>query len=161
MSVPSSEGHDKMPGLRSAFDEIQAISHQAPVPADTSDDDLGPLPEHRRSPRVSYRDPVQARPIGPGSQSTWALLGHDLSETGLMLSSPELFPVKGRLLLSIDVAEVSAPIQVVGRVVWVAREGLQDRYRIGVQFEEPSALARAQLRELVLKRDRPALVLVD
>lgn len=140
----------------SAFDEIRALSIEEPAPGYGPFDDLDAGPDHRRSPRVTYRDPVQARLIGASREPfSWALLGHDLSETGLMLTSPELFPVRSRLLLWIDVAEVSAPIQVVGQVMWVAREDLQERYRLGIRFDEPSALARAQLRELVLKRDQP------
>lgn len=142
----------------SAFDEIQALSVEEPAPGYWPNDDLGARADQRSSPRVTYRDPVQARLIGATHEPHfWALLGHDLSETGLMLNSPELFPVHSRLLLSIDVAEVSAPIQVVGQVMWVAREDLQERYRLGIRFDEPSALARAQLRELVLKRDQPTL----
>lgn len=109
--------------------------------------------DKRRRQRVIYRDPVQARLIGvPKTTQRWALLGGDLSENGLMLKSPELFPVRSRLLLWIDVAEVGEPIRIVGRVIWVARDDRQERFRMGVQFETPSNLARAQLQQLVAKR---------
>lgn len=117
------------------------------------DDGAGARGDQRRHRRVSYRDPVQAQLLGgQAANDRWALLAHDISESGVMLSSPELFPVDARLLLSIDVAEVSAPIRIVGRVRWVAREDIQERYQLGVQFEEPTDLARAQLQQLVAKR---------
>ncbi|MBK5940229.1 PilZ domain-containing protein [Halochromatium roseum] len=116
--------------------------------------------DQRRHQRFSYRDPVQARLIGLpgaiGATQLWTLLAYDLSETGLMLSSPELFPVRSRLLLVISPAEVSEPIRVVGRVIWTAREDFQERYQLGVHLEQASDLARVQLQQLVVKRARLA-----
>ncbi|WP_200238924.1 PilZ domain-containing protein [Lamprobacter modestohalophilus] len=146
------------------FGQKQALALAEPAGRYDASDSPGASPgqrrDQRRHQRLSYRDPVQARLIGlPGAMGAtqlWALLAHDLSETGSMLSSPELFPVHSRLLLVISPAEVSEPIRVVGRVIWVAREDLQERYQLGVHFEEASDLARVRLQQLVAKRARSA-----
>jgi Tfp pilus assembly protein PilZ len=79
-------------------------------------------------------------------------LAEDVSESGLALSSPALFGVGRRLLMDLAVAEVAEPIRLVGRVIWVAKEGRQARYRIGVEFDELSEAARMQLKDLVQGR---------
>ncbi|KAA6185610.1 hypothetical protein F2Q65_07910 [Thiohalocapsa marina] len=118
--------------------------------------------------RVGYRDPVQVSVIGHPAQR-WALLAEDLSELGLMLLSPTLFPVQTRLLMEIDPAAdpadpqaqggqepFSVPVRAVGVVRWVARAAHQERYRLGVQLEELSQADRQRLRELVVARDGEA-----
>ena len=103
----------------------------------------------RRHKRAVYRDPVQVSMVGSPDQRPRALLAEDVSESGLALNSPEFFAIGCRLLMDLEVKEVAAPIRLIGRVVWVRQDGYQDRHRIGVEFEEVSALAREQLQELV------------
>ncbi|MEA3638882.1 MAG: PilZ domain-containing protein [Lamprobacter sp.] len=138
-----------------SFDQSHALAE--PVGRYGSDDSSGGLGDQRRHQRVIYSDPVQVRPIAAEASGLWAMIGQDLSETGVMLSSPELFPVHSRLLIWISVCEVSEPIAVVGRVIWVSREDIQERYQLGVEFEERSGLARAQLQQLVAQRRRADL----
>lgn len=71
---------------------------------------------------------------------------------GLMLTSSELFPVGSRLLLWLEMPEMSSRIRVIGRVIWVAQEPFQERYRHGFQFEALSKEVLKQLRALIALR---------
>jgi hypothetical protein len=122
----------------------------------TPSDDFDSLPAgayQRRHRRVRYRDPLQVIPIGgPYDPHPRALLAEDVSESGLALTSPELFGVGSRLLMHLEPAIVTEPIRLVGRVIWVVQEGLQERYRLGVEFEDVSEHARVELLRLVQRR---------
>ena len=75
--------------------------------------------ERRQFARVPFDASVRAEQVPqPLPNRIWYLLPQDLSESGLRLSSPELFPVESRLLFTLDTA---APVHVVGIVVWVAK----------------------------------------
>lgn len=138
------------------YHEVEAINVEAGAGASST---LGSgilgahVREQRHHDRVRYRDPVQGHLIGgrPPLQG-YALLAEDLCEMGLMFTAYELFPVGSRLLLWLDVAEIEERIRVVGRVIWVAQEAHQERYRHGFQFEEIGLPARQQLRTLVDRR---------
>lgn len=106
----------------------------------------------RRHKRSIYRDPVQVTFVGSPHQRIHALLAEDVSESGLALNAPVFFAIGSRLFLDLEVSEVAAPIRLIGKVMWVRQDGYQDRYRIGVEFEEVSDLARDQLRALVIAR---------
>lgn len=106
----------------------------------------------RRHERAIYRDPVQVTFVGSPDQRIHALLAEDVSESGLALNAPEFFAIGARLFLDLEVMEVPAPIRLIGIVMWIRQDGYQDRYRIGVQFEEVSAEGRDQLRALVAAR---------
>jgi Tfp pilus assembly protein PilZ len=113
-----------------------------------------PSADQRRHQRLRYRDPVQVIPLGgAGDYRPRALLAEDLSDSGLQLSSPELFAVGRRLLLALTLPEVAAaPINLTGRVIWSAQDGEQERFRLGVQFDEVSPTARALLTRLIRRR---------
>ncbi|MEA1052252.1 PilZ domain-containing protein [Lamprobacter modestohalophilus] len=125
-------------------------------PSDATGGSL-PIPgrDQRQRQRVIYRDPVQVSLIGgPYDPRPHALLAEDLSESGLALTSAELFAVGTRLLMDLEPEQAAAPIRLIGRVIWVAQEGLQQRYRLGVTFEDLGAEARIELQRLVAKRGR-------
>ncbi|MEA3640235.1 MAG: PilZ domain-containing protein [Lamprobacter sp.] len=107
--------------------------------------------ERRRQERVRYADPVQVKLIEDGHQRPHALLAEDVSESGLALTAPDMVGVGSTILMDFEVATATI-IRLIGRVVWVARAGYQERYRLGVEFEALSAEARAELRRLVRRR---------
>jgi len=101
--------------------------------------------------RVRFYESVRSNPIQRPDQS-WYLLAENLSEGGLMLLSPEMFAVGLRLVLDIEPDQVSEPVHCIGRVVWAARAGRQEGYRLGIEFVEVGDAARERLRELVAVR---------
>lgn len=106
--------------------------------------------ERRQFARVPIDASVKAERIPqPFPNRIWHLLPEDLSESGLRLSSPELFPVESRLLLTLDTETPSVPIRTVGIVVWVAQVQYQDHWNIGVAFSDVSGSGRARLRRIV------------
>lgn len=115
---------------------------------------FAPGTNRRRHRRVLYRDPVQVTVVGSPDQHRRYLLAEDLSESGLALSSPDPFSISSRLLMELQVSDIACPIRLTGRVVWAAQIGYQERYRLGVEFEDISAEALDQLRELVRARGR-------
>lgn len=115
------------------------------------------LPPHaiqrRRHSRIVYREPVCVSAIGEPHRC-WYLLAEDLSLGGLCLLSAEPHAVGSRLLLGLEPDTAMAPIRVMAEVRWMARVDFQERYRIGIQFEEPSDAARHDLRQLVHQHKR-------
>ena len=101
--------------------------------------------------RVRFYESVRSNPIQRPDQS-WYLLAENLSEGGLMLLSPEMFAVGLRLVLDIEPDQVSDPVHCIGRVVWAARAGRQEGYRLGIELVEVGDAARERLRELVAAR---------
>ena len=103
--------------------------------------------------RAEYCDPLAAEPIGGSTEPrAWAMLGGDLSEGGVQLSSPEMLAVNTRLLLSIEPEPWVEPIRAVGKVRWVSQTGSPSRWNIGVSFTELNDVAAQRLRELVASR---------
>lgn len=109
--------------------------------------------ESRQFVRVPFAAPVQAEQIPqPSPNRIWHLLPEDLSESGLRLLSPELFPVKSRLLLDLDSENPGSSIRAVGRVVWASQLPDQDEWHIGIEFSELSDSCRARVREKVMEQ---------
>jgi hypothetical protein len=109
--------------------------------------------ENRVHIRVEYYDPVAAQPIGGSAEPrVWAMLGADLSEGGVQLSSPEMLAVNTRLLLSIEPEPWVEPIRAVGKVRWITQTNSPNRWNLGVTFTELSDIASQRLRELVASR---------
>lgn len=103
--------------------------------------------------RVQYGDPVASQMIGQSTwQRPWAMLGEDLSEGGVRLSSPEMLAVDTRLLLSTEPEPWVKPIRAIGKVRWVAQTGSPNRWDVGVTFTELSDVAAQRMRELVASR---------
>ena len=107
--------------------------------------------EQRLYARVTFQDPVRANPVLHPEHS-WYLLAEDLSAGGLMLLAPEMFAVGLRLVLDIEPNQVSEPIHCVGQVVWAARAGHQEGYRLGIEFVDVGDATSERLRELVADR---------
>ena len=106
--------------------------------------------ERRRFSRVQCDGYVKAERIPqPSPNRIWNLLSQDVSESGLRLSSPELFPVKSRLLLDFVFKSPSASIRAVGEVAWVVQEPNQPRWSIGIAFSDVSGSGHARLRRIV------------
>jgi len=111
------------------------------------------LGDKRVNVRVQYCDPVASQTIGQSTwQRVWAMLGEDLSEGGVRLSSPEMLAVNARLLLSIEPENWAEPIRAVGKVRWVAQIGSPNRWNIGVNFTDLTDEAHERLRALVASR---------
>ena len=110
-------------------------------------------PERRRFSRVPFDGYVKAERIPqPSPNRVWYLLPQDVSESGLRLSSPELFPVKSHLLLDFAVEVQSAPICIVGEVAWVVQTPNQDHWSIGIAFSDVSGSGPAWLSRIVEER---------
>ncbi len=109
--------------------------------------------EKRQFLRVPLDASVRAEKVPqPSPNRIWNLLPEDLSESGLRLTSPELFPVESRLLINIDTEIPADTVRTVGIVVWVAQVPHQDHWSIGVAFSDVSDSERAQLRRIVADR---------
>jgi len=89
------------------------------------------------------RQPIQNR------NRVWHLVPEDLSEGGLRLSSPEVFPVQSRLLLEFDTEPPGGPIRAFGTVVWIAQVPFQDQWRVGVEFSDVTDGRRTRLQGIV------------
>jgi len=109
-----------------------------------------PNHEKRHGARVRFDAPASVEPVPvPTPEHMWRLLAENISEDGMRLSSPNLFPVKSRLRLNIDIGRPAAPIRAIGRVVWAEQHANADRWEIGVEFSELSDNARYRLREII------------
>ena len=107
-------------------------------------------PDRRRGVRVPLDAAVRAEKVPqPSPNRIWNLLPEDLSESGLRLSSPELFPVKSRLLLDIESEIPADTVRIVGIVVWVAQVPHQNQWHLGIAFSDVSDSGRARLRRIV------------
>lgn len=106
--------------------------------------------EKRQFLRVPLDASVRAEKVPqPSPNRIWNLLPEDLSESGLRLSSPELFPVKSRLLLDIESEIPADTVRIVGIVVWVAQVPHQNQWHLGIAFSDVSDNGRARLRRIV------------
>ena len=110
-------------------------------------------PERRQFVRAPFGGAVQAEPIPqPSPNRLWRLLAEDLSEGGIRLSSPELFPVESRVLLDLDTPSLDDPIRVLGKVVWVEQVPYADQWRVGVEFSDVPKDMRSRLRRIVVRQ---------
>ena len=115
--------------------------------------------EKRSQARVRFDAPATVEPVPvPAPKHRWRVLGEDISEDGMRLSSPKLFPVTSHLLLDIDLGIPTAPIRAIGRVVWAGQLAHVDRWEIGVEFSELSDEARSRLRKILTCHHRARVI---
>jgi hypothetical protein len=109
--------------------------------------------DRRRFARVRIGGSVTVSPI-PRSLFTTAHQSsiEDLSERGVRLSSPELFPADSRLLLDLEPSDAGAALCTIGRVVWAEPTSDSGRWQMGVAFSNLSASARLRLHRFVAKQ---------
>ena len=111
--------------------------------------------DRRASVRVWFDDSALAEPVPQTPPPhVWRVLGEDLSETGIRLLSPKLFPVGSRLRLDLDIGTLADRLPALGRVVWVEQFPEIDRWQVGVEFSELSDSVRSRLREIVAQQRR-------
>jgi hypothetical protein len=114
---------------------------------------MGSNSDRRGFARVAFQEPVLATQIpllAPGDK--WALLAHDLSETGLRLTSVKFVPVGSRLRLQLETKSRAKPMELLGGVVWVVRVPHMDQWTIGIRFCEVDAKLHQRLRTLVYEQ---------
>jgi hypothetical protein len=109
--------------------------------------------DRRRFPRVRVGGSVAVSPI-PRSLFTAMHQSsiEDLSERGVRLLSPELFPADSRLLLDLEPPDTREALCTIGRVVWAEPSSDSGRWQIGVALSSLSANARWRLHRLVAKQ---------
>jgi len=109
--------------------------------------------DRRRFARVPVGGSVAVSPM-PRSLCTTARQSsiEDLSERGVRLSSPELFPAESHLLLDLQAPDTGEALCTIGRVVWAEQAPDSGRWQIGVVFSGLSATARSPLHRLVAKQ---------
>ena len=111
--------------------------------------------DRRASVRVWFDDPALAEPVPQQPPPhVWHVLGEDLSETGIRLLSPKLFPVGSRLRIALDPGTLADRLAALGRVVWVEQFPELDRWQVGVEFSELSDNVRSRLREIIAHQRR-------
>ncbi|MCP4650168.1 MAG: PilZ domain-containing protein [PVC group bacterium] len=108
--------------------------------------------ERRGFLRANSDFPVKLKQVSPGlSVQINNSFSKDISETGIQLSSFYFYPVKSKLLLEASLSAGAEPVKVMGKVVWVEQFPYQERFKLGVHFEDLSQEARFQFRDVVAK----------
>ena len=111
--------------------------------------------DQRQHPRVIYRDPVQVTLIGVvHGPHRHAVLAENLSEGGIAFNAPELFGCGTRLLMELEPQSVGPLIRLIGEVIWVKRIDHQERYRMGVRFDDYTDEVRRELQRLIAGLDQ-------
>lgn len=106
--------------------------------------------ERREYRRVPYETRLSAEPVPQGLMSRhYPLLAEDLSEGGLRASATDFVPLGSQLLMTLDREEPKEAIRAVGTVVWVRQVGTQERWSLGLSFDDLSPATRTQVRELL------------
>ena len=102
--------------------------------------------EHRKYPRVSYKEGVQCK--GREAEVFQGELAQDLSSGGIRIRSNMFFPVGEQISIGIrlmDNGRVGRMVEAVGKVVWVRFNPYSDYYQIGVEFENNSNFTRSRI----------------
>ncbi|MBU2062952.1 MAG: PilZ domain-containing protein [Candidatus Omnitrophica bacterium] len=109
--------------------------------------------ERRKCRRVSYSFPVQSARLPPGYSSQFHnLITKDISEGGIQLDSFYFYPVEHKLMFEVFWSNEAAPVQTLGRVVWVKEVPFQQQYSIGIEFSD---LSKEQLQLIKKIVDTP------
>ena len=105
---------------------------------------------------MRYNAPVSAEAMPPlNSSSHIPMLAEDISEGGLRVSCNHFVPRRSRLLVTLHRNEPNGTIRIEGTVVRVQQVDRQERWNIGLAFDEQSAAGRTQIRELLTGPIRP------
>ena len=80
------------------------------------------------------------------------MLAEDISEGGLRVCCTDFVPRQSRMLITLHRNELKEVIRVAATVVRVQEVDRQERWTMGLAFDELSAGARARVHELVTGR---------
>lgn len=103
--------------------------------------------EKRNSPRYDCRVPVLCRKgtLFDNSQTI------DISKGGVGLISSKFIPLDTNLVMEIALSPKAEPLLAVGRVKWVQKLGVQERYRVGMAFSDISQGCQSRLADYLTK----------
>ena len=96
------------------------------------------MDDRRRYERAKVACPLQVKAIAVDSPVIRNSFCNNMSPVGMAFTSFDFYPVDGKVHLNILSAAMNKVMEVIGRVVWVREIPHQNRYKIGVEFEDCS-----------------------
>lgn len=92
--------------------------------------------DKRRYKRVESALPVQFRNLRGTGGSITGSLSHNISEGGVCLMSKDFISLACRLVVEINLPELSKPIKAISKIAWIKKIPTKEQYVLGNQFLE-------------------------
>jgi Tfp pilus assembly protein PilZ len=106
--------------------------------------------EKRRFVRADFRVPVRFRENDYEVFSS--SLACDISQGGIRIRCHKLIPVGQNLKLAVQPNSLEPVIEVEARVVWIKEEIPEERFQLGLIFEDTPSEVRAQIYRSVIAK---------
>ena len=100
---------------------------------------MGRKMEQRKQTRVKTHIPVKYHRLRDGSGADGiGSISRNLSKGGVRFRTSEFISMACRLILELDIPQITKPIKIISRVAWIRKTDSGDDYEIGNQFLEIS-----------------------
>ena len=115
------------------------------------------LEDNRRYKRVESVLPVQFRNLRKVTDSASGTTSHNLSEGGVCFMTKEFISLACRLVVEINLPELSKPIKAISKIAWIKKIPANGQYMLGNQFLEMTKEDKAHVMNFVNNSTTPAI----
>ncbi|MGB2705621.1 MAG: PilZ domain-containing protein [Candidatus Omnitrophota bacterium] len=105
--------------------------------------------EKRRFPRIQGRFPVKYKDLRKKDEGFRGTVSRNLSEGGVRFRSDRFISLACRLVVELNVPELTKPIRAVSKITWIKKLPAGDDYEVGNQFLEISRQDKEIIQDLV------------
>lgn len=113
--------------------------------------------DKRRYPRVDFTLPVQYKNLRKSTVPPAGSITRNISEGGVCFKSSEFISLACRLVVEINLPNISRPIKAISKVAWIRRVPASEQYELGNQFLEMTKEDKAHITEFITKTSKSGL----
>ena len=105
--------------------------------------------EKRRFPRIPSRFPLKYKDMRKKDEEFRGTVSKNLSEGGVRFRSDRFISLACRLVVELNLPELTKPIRAVSKITWIKKLPAGDDYEVGNQFLEISKEDKGFIRNFV------------
>jgi len=114
--------------------------------------------EKRRFQRIAIHFPLKYKDLKGASIESRGTVSKNISEGGIRFRSDRFISLACRLVVELNLPDISEPIKVVSKIAWIKKLPVGDDYEVGNQFLEMRRKDRDSIRDFVNKQNEsPAI----
>ncbi|MBU1042847.1 MAG: PilZ domain-containing protein [Candidatus Omnitrophica bacterium] len=110
------------------------------------------MDERRRFERNGVECPLQIQAVEAAQYMIRNSFCNNVSPVGMSITTFDFYPVNGKVHLNLLSNTLTSMVEAIGRVVWVREMPHQKRFKVGIEFEDPSESLMQKIKALISKK---------